>query len=499
MQGLGFAMLVCTGFVCIYYNIIIAWTLHYFFSGFAAELPWANCNEDSSEFCYEGKIFTVDENGTKIHSEDCKEQLCMSPPEDYFTTQMLGFTPNRHKNYTMHDPAATTWDNFGELRWDLVGCLLAAWVIVGASLIKGVQSSGKVVYFTAIFPFVVLFILFCYVVTLDGAGEGVRYYIEPKWEKLSESAIWQDAATQIFYSLGPAFGGLITLASYNKFDNNCHRDAVLIAIANCSTSVFAGFVVFSILGFMAHEAELPVSEVVAGGPALAFVAFPDAVSGMIPSQLWSFLFFLMLVTLGLDSMFTLVETLTTALIDHFKELRPHKEWVVVITCLIGFLFGLSMCCSGGVLMFQLIDNTCSSWNLLLFAFLEVTLVSWFYGTDKFLENIKEMGMNIHPAVEIYWTACWVFITPIILITLIIWNFVDYPEVSYAGYTFPPGVQGLGVLIALSSVIMLPLLLVRQLLRRRAKGKPLGRALLEPTPKWKPAGKLEAAKDLKNPS
>ena len=53
-----------------------------------------------------------------------------------------------------------TWEDMGELRWELVGCLALAWVIVGACLVKGVKSSGKVVYFTALFPYVVLVILF---------------------------------------------------------------------------------------------------------------------------------------------------------------------------------------------------------------------------------------------------------------------------------------------------------------------------------------------------
>ena len=168
----------------------------------------------------------------------------------------------------------TAWDNMGGLKLDLVGCLAAAWIVVCLCLIKGVQSSGKVVYFTALFPYLVLLILLVRGATLDGAYEGILFYVLPTVEKLEglkKVEVWAAAATQIFYSLGPAFGGLITLASYNKFNNNCHRDAILVAVSNCATSIFAGFVIFSIVGFMAKQADLPVSEVIQGGHGLAFI------------------------------------------------------------------------------------------------------------------------------------------------------------------------------------------------------------------------------------
>lgn len=77
--------------------------------------------------------------------------------------------------------------------------------------------------------------------------------------------VWKDAATQIFYSLSVAWGGLVALSSYNKFNNNCYSDAIVVCLTNCLTSVFAGFAIFSILGHMAHISGKEVSQVVKSG------------------------------------------------------------------------------------------------------------------------------------------------------------------------------------------------------------------------------------------
>ena len=86
-----------------------------------------------------------------------------------------------------------------------------------------------------------------------------------------------------------------------NFAFSLHRDAIIISIANCMTSVFAGFVIFSILGFMASEINVPVTDVVDSGSGLAFIAYPAAVARMPIPPLWSILFFSMLITLGIDS------------------------------------------------------------------------------------------------------------------------------------------------------------------------------------------------------
>jgi solute carrier family 6 amino acid transporter-like protein 5/7/9/14 len=77
----------------------------------------------------------------------------------------------------------------GNPDWRLSLCLVFCWVFIFFALVKGVKSSGKVAYFTAIFPYVVMLILLVRGVTLNGAIDGIRYFVEPQWEKLLEPGV----------------------------------------------------------------------------------------------------------------------------------------------------------------------------------------------------------------------------------------------------------------------------------------------------------------------
>ncbi|XP_032886804.1 sodium- and chloride-dependent neutral and basic amino acid transporter B(0+)-like [Amblyraja radiata] len=283
-------------------------------------------------------------------------------------------------------------DESGEIVWHLALCLLLAWLIVGAALSKGIKSSGKVVYFTATFPYVVLTVLLIRGLTLEGAWKGIQFYIgsQSDFSKLADAEVWKDAATQIFYSYAVAWGYLITLSSYNKFHNNCYRDTIMICVVNSATSVFAGFAIFSVLGHIAHVQDKTVSEVAQSGFGLAFIAYPEALAQLPWAPLWSTLFFLMLITVGIDTQFGTLETILTSLMDQYpKHLQSKRLLLTVGACVLLFLLGLVCVTQAGIYWVNLADYFCAGWILLTIALLELIGLSWIYG----MHNIKSIETN----------------------------------------------------------------------------------------------------------
>ncbi len=82
--------------------------------------------------------------------------------------------------------------NLGSLRWHLCLCLLLAWILVILFVSRGIKSTGKVAYFTATFPYVMLTVLVVRGVTLPGASEGIRFFLMPDWKQLANPDVSTD-------------------------------------------------------------------------------------------------------------------------------------------------------------------------------------------------------------------------------------------------------------------------------------------------------------------
>uniref|UniRef100_A0A4W5JT26 Transporter n=1 Tax=Hucho hucho TaxID=62062 RepID=A0A4W5JT26_9TELE len=302
--------------------------------------------------------------------------------------------------------------DLGMPRWELVLCLVAVVFLLYFSLWKGVKSSGKVVYITATMPYVVLFVLLIRGITLPGAMDGIRAYLHIDFKQLNDPKVWIDAATQIFYSLGAGFGVLIAFASYNKFDNNCYRDAILTSTVNCVTSFFSGFAIFSVLGYMAYKHGVRIEDVATEGAGLVFIIYPEAISTLPGSTFWAIVFFIMLLTLGIDSSMGGMEAVITGLSDDFKILKRNRKLFTFATAFGTFLVALFCITNGGIYVLTLLDNYAAGTSILFAVLIEAIGVSWFYGVDRFSEDIERM-MGFKPG--LYWRLCWKFVSPTFLL------------------------------------------------------------------------------------
>jgi solute carrier family 6 amino acid transporter-like protein 5/7/9/14 len=253
---------------------------------------------------------------------------------------------------------------------------------------------------------------------------------------------------------------LIALSSYNKFKNNCFSDAVIVCTVNCATSIFAGFAIFTVVGHMAHTLRLPVDKVVDGGFGLAFVAYPEAISQLPAPTVWAILFFLMLFTLGLDSQFTILETVVTAIADQYPSMARKKRWMLMLgTAVVMFLLALNCVIDGGIYWVNLIDHYAAGWGLLIVAVLELVGVSYIYGGNRFIEDIEMMIGKKHWSFWLYWRACWFVISPLLLAAVLIWSLATFKPASYGSYPYPDWANAVGWLIIATGLIGIPILAI----------------------------------------
>ncbi|KAF3829210.1 hypothetical protein GH733_003474 [Mirounga leonina] len=539
LGGVGLASVVVSFFLSTYYNIINAWAFWYLFHSFqlSGHLSFGDQRPSPpppppSPFSGPFPSFPLSPPASALTG---LYNASFDPPKDPLPWSVCPLNDN-HTGYDEECEKASSTQYFwyrktlnispsiqdsGHVQWEPALCLILAWLVVYLCILRGTESTGKVVYFTALLPYCVLVVYLVRGLTLHGATNGLAYMFTPKLEQLANPKAWINAATQIFFSLGLGFGSLIAFASYNEPSNDCQKHAIIVSLINSSTSVFASIVTFSIYGFKATfnyesclnkvillltnsfdledgfltasnleqvkgylESTFPdkYSEVLpqmkncslqselataVQGTGLSFIVYTEAIKNMEVSQLWSVLYFFMLLMLGIGSMLGNTAAILTPLTDN-KVISSHlpKEAISGLVCLVNCVIGLVFTMEAGNYWFDIFNDYAATLSLLLIVLVETIAVCYVYGLRRFEGDLKAMTGR---TLNWYWKAMWAGVSPLLIISLFVFYLSDYILTGTLQYQawdasqgqlvtkdYPPyALAVIGLLVA-SSIMCIPL-------------------------------------------
>ncbi len=344
-------------------------------------------------------------------------------------------------------------EQLGGINLSIFLSLLFVWFSVYFCVWQGTKSVGKVVKYSVPLPVILMSLLLIRAVTLPGFLQGWEMYLQPNWIALLNPEVWTAACSQIFYSLSLAFGIMVAYGSYKDRDDDITQDAWITALLDSGTSIFAGFVVFGVLGYMAWKIGTPLKDLAASGPGLAFVVFPEAISLMPLSKIFSILFFLMLFLLGIDSAFSMVAALNAAVADKYKHISLAQ--ISLVFCLLLLIAGAIYTTRAGLYFLDLVDHFVTSYNLLSIGICQSILVGWVYGAEKMRRYINQVS---HWQIGKWWNIAIKYIIPLALVTLLVTQFIQDIKTPYEGY--PTWALGIGWTIALLPLLIFLWLLLK---------------------------------------
>ena len=314
--------------------------------------------------------------------------------------------------------------------WFIFGLLAFVWLVIFLIMFRGARVIGKVSIGLVILPWLLLIILFIRGITLPGAVDGLNFYLAPDFAVLGDVEVWFAAFSQIAFTLSLGMAGMIAYGSFIARKADVNNSAIITSLSDSATAFFAGFAVFSTVGFIMQALNIPVGGVSAAGLGLAFVTYPVAVS-MMPgaNALVGVLFFLCLFFLGTTSAYFLAYGgVAVPLMDKFGLGRTKATLLVTIVC---FLVGILFTTQGGLYWLDMVDRAVSFYGLLITGALACLVVGWVFGPGRLQEHVNETS-DIR--VGAWWKWFIRIVVPAGLIfVLVVGGFMkDVPE-QYSGY------------------------------------------------------------------
>lgn len=289
----------------------------------------------------------------------------------------------------------------------LLFMVFTIWVVQGG-VSKGIEKANKYMMPSLFILFIILLIRS---LTLDGAMEGVKFFLKPDFSALTGETILL-ALGQSFFALSVGVSVMVTYASYLSKKEDITKSAFSVVGLNIFISLLAGLVIFPAvfaLGFSPSS-----------GPGLVFVVLPAVFNEMALGGIFMFIFFILLLFATLTTAFSILEIVVAAMIKGDSAKRKKSSWIAGITV---FLIGIPSALSFGVLsdvkifnlsIFDLADYLTSNIALPVGAL----FISLFIGYQmKRIEVQKEFETGADPGRSLFklWYFLIRYIVPIMII------------------------------------------------------------------------------------
>ncbi len=191
-----------------------------------------------------------------------------------------------------------------------------------------------------------------------------------------------------------------------------------------------------------------IREAKLAGPGLAFIVYPRAIAMFSPqwiAAVFGILFFITLITLGIDSSFSLVEAISTVVADevHRRSAQVNRSLLALMICLLAFFMGLLFTTNAGLYFLDLIDHFVTSYGLVFVGLIQAVAVGWFFDIRRHREYINSTSPV---TLGMWWEICIRYIIPLALVYIFITQFIQDIRTPYGGYPFWAQFIGWSVLV-----------------------------------------------------
>ncbi len=206
--------------------------------------------------------------------------------------------------------------------------ILLTVLIISAGVEQGIEK-----WSSRLMPslFALLFGLILYVLTQDGAIEGLKHYLVPDFSQMANPKLIVSAMGQAFFSMSLGVGTMLIYGSYIRSDENLPVVGALVTLTDTSVAFLAGLLVLPAI-FVAQNLGVTIyteAGALIAGPDLIFQVLPALFEGMgATGLLVGFAFFVLMSIAAVTSSISMLEVPVSYAVEQHTVGRVKATWLV---------------------------------------------------------------------------------------------------------------------------------------------------------------------------